>query len=152
MVGCPEKVNKWNCTVIYYILNHFPSTCVSAFVEILQSLQCKIFQYTFLRRYLMKLWYFFSLWKIQQPTWLQPDHKELRPSEMRLWDPCIMKLKNALWCMVYCFENHLLGYLLNSKRIKIALNIYILLIKLLKPWSKLKSTKYCVIQVLRTAI
>ena len=40
-------------------------------------------------------------------------------------NPCIMKLKNAFWCMVYCFENHLLGYLLNSKCIKIALNIYI---------------------------
>ena len=34
--------------------------------------------------------------------------------------------------MVYCFENHLLGYLLNSKCIKIALNIYILLIQAFK--------------------
>ena len=36
--------------------------------------------------------------------------------------------------MVYCFENHQIGYLLNSKRIKIALNIYIyiLLIQALK--------------------
>ena len=51
---------------------------------------------------------------------------------MKLWDPCFMKLKNVLWCMVYCFENHLLGYLLNSKRIKIALNIYILLIRAFK--------------------
>ena len=51
---------------------------------------------------------------------------------MRLWDPCFMKLKDALWCMVYCFEIHLLGYLLNSKCIKIALNIYILLIRAFK--------------------
>ena len=43
-----------------------------------------------------------------------------------------MKLKNALWCMVYCFENHLLGYILNSKRIKIALYIYISLIQAFK--------------------
>ena len=30
------------------------STCVSAFVEILQSLHCKIFKYTFLGQYQMK--------------------------------------------------------------------------------------------------
>ena len=44
-----------NC---YKIINATPSklgnTGVSAFVEILQSLQCKIFQYTFLRQYPMK--------------------------------------------------------------------------------------------------
>ena len=34
--------------------------------------------------------------------------------------------------MVYCFENHLLGYILNSKRIKIAFYIYILLIQAFK--------------------
>ena len=34
--------------------------------------------------------------------------------------------------MVYCFENHLLGYILNSKRIKIALYIYISLIQAFK--------------------
>ena len=43
-----------------------------------------------------------------------------------------MKLKKALWCMEYCFENHLLGYLLNSKVIEIALNIYLLLIQAFK--------------------
>ena len=34
-------------------------TCVSTFVEIHQSLQCKIFQYTFLRQYPMKFQDFF---------------------------------------------------------------------------------------------
>ena len=34
--------------------------------------------------------------------------------------------------MVYCFENHLLGYILNSKQIKIALYIYISLIQAFK--------------------
>ena len=34
--------------------------------------------------------------------------------------------------MVYCFENHLLGYLLNFKLIKVALNIYLLLIQAFK--------------------
>ena len=34
--------------------------------------------------------------------------------------------------MVYCFENHLLGYLLNSKRINITFNIYILLLQAFK--------------------
>ena len=58
-------------------------TCVSAFVEILQSLQCKIFQYTFLGQYPMKFWDSFSLCKNQQPAWLQLDHKKFRPSEVR---------------------------------------------------------------------
>ena len=34
--------------------------------------------------------------------------------------------------MVYCFENHLLGYLLNSKRINTTFNIYILLLQAFK--------------------
>ena len=34
--------------------------------------------------------------------------------------------------MVYRFENHLLGYLLNSKRINITFNIYILLLQAFK--------------------
>ena len=34
--------------------------------------------------------------------------------------------------MVYCFENHLLGYLLNSKCINITFNIYILLLQAFK--------------------
>ena len=113
-------------------LDIWKSTCVSAFREILQSLQCKIFQYTFLRQYRMKIWDFFSLCKIPQLAWLYLDRIKLRPSEVRFWDPCIMKLENAFWCMVYCFENHLLGYLLNSKRINITFNIYILLIQVFK--------------------
>ena len=80
----------------------------------------------------MNFWDFFSLFKIQHPAWLPLDHKKLKPSDMRLWDPCIMKLKNALWCVVYCFENHILGYLLNFRRIQIALNVYILLTKAFK--------------------
>ena len=45
-------------------------TCVSAFVEILQSLQCKIFQYSFLRQYPMKAQDVFPLCQIQQLAWL----------------------------------------------------------------------------------
>ena len=42
----------------------------------------------------MKLQDFFSLCQIQQPAWLQLDHRKLGPSEMRLMsDPCIIKLK-----------------------------------------------------------
>ena len=40
------------------------STCVSALREIHQSLQCKIFQYTFLRQYVMKFQHFLLLVKI----------------------------------------------------------------------------------------
>ena len=69
-------------------------TCVNAFVEILQSLQCKIFQYSFLGQYPMKFQDFFFLCQIEQPAWLQLDHRKLRPSEMRLLsEPCIIKLK-----------------------------------------------------------
>ena len=83
-------------------------TCVSAFVEILQSLQCKIFQYTFLGQYPMKFQDFFSLCQIRQPAWLQLDHRKLGPSEMRLLpDPCIIKQKKekkTLSCVICCFE------------------------------------------------
>ena len=127
--ACGEKIchvekffHVTDCHVEKFLrMTDFSTTCVSAFVEILQSLQCKIFQYTFLRKYLMKFWDFFSLFKIQHPAWLPLDHKKLKPSDVRLWDPCIMKLKNALWSVVYCFENHLSGYLLNFNRIKISL-------------------------------
>ena len=43
--------------------------------------------------------------------------------------------------MVYCFENHLLGYLLNSKRINIALTIYILLLQAFKTLVQVKIDK-----------
>ena len=77
--------------------------------EILQSLQCKIFQYTFLGKYPMKFQNFFSLCQIQQLAWLRPNHRQLGPSEMRLLsDPCLLKLKmkkkNTLSCRIHCFE------------------------------------------------
>ena len=43
--------------------------------------------------------------------------------------------------MVYCFENHLLGYLLSSKRINIALTIYILLLQAFKTFVQVKIDK-----------
>ena len=96
-----------------------PITCVSAFLEIHQSLQCKIFQYTFFGQYPIKFWDFLSLCKIKQPAWLQLDHKKLRPSEMRFSDdPYMMKLKNALSCEIYSFEKLWLANLWNSKPIK----------------------------------
>ena len=75
-------------------MNEYRSTRVSAFVEILQSLQCKIFQYSFLGQYPMKFQDFFFLCQIEQPAWLQLDHRKLGPSKMRLLsEPCIIKLK-----------------------------------------------------------
>ena len=69
-------------------------TCVSAFIEILLSLQCKIFQYTFLEQYPMKFQDFFFLCQIEWPAWLKHDHRKLGPSKMRLLsEPCIIKLK-----------------------------------------------------------
>ena len=73
--------NIWSLLSSYKWLG----TCVSAFVEILQSLQCKIFQYTFLGQYPMKSWDFFFLCKIQQPAWLQLSHRKLGPPGMRLF-------------------------------------------------------------------
>ena len=37
-----------------HIMVALPTTCVSAFVEILQSLQCKILQYSFLGQYISR--------------------------------------------------------------------------------------------------
>ena len=80
-------------------LQRLQSTCVSVFVEILHSLQCKIFKYTFLGQYTMKCWDFFSLSKIQQPAWLQLDHRKLGPSEMRLFWPLYHKTeKHSFKC------------------------------------------------------
>ena len=104
-------------------------TRVSGFVEILQSLQCKIFQYSFLGQYPMKFQDFFFLCQIEQPAWLQLDHRKLGPSEMRLLsEPCIIKLKkkkNSLLCVICCFEKNFIGYLQNIVCIKIAFNIYL---------------------------
>ena len=80
-------------TELYCSELNLQSTCVSAFVEIHQSWQCKIFQYTFLRQYPNTFWYFLSLCKIQQSALRQLDYKKLGPSEMRFSDPYVMKLK-----------------------------------------------------------
>ena len=85
--------------------NNFPARCnltgtrVSAFREILQSLQCKIVQYTFLGQYLIKLQDFFSQCKIPHPAWLQLDHNKLGLSGMRLFSPQYHKTEKTLFQM-----------------------------------------------------
>ena len=81
--------------------NNLPIQCtrVSAFREILQSLQCKIVQYTFLGQYVIKLWDFFSQCKIPHPAWLQLDHNKLGLSGMRLCRPHYHKIKKTLFQM-----------------------------------------------------
>ena len=74
------SVDLKGCKTIY-----LSNTCVSAFVEISQSLHCKIFKYTFLEQYPMKSWNFFFLCKIQEPAWLQLSHRKLGPPGMRLF-------------------------------------------------------------------
>ena len=75
------------------------ATRVSAFHEILQSLQCKIVQYTFLGQYLIKLRDFFSQCKIPHPAWLQLDHNKLGPLGMRLFRPLYYKTeKHSFKC------------------------------------------------------
>ena len=84
---------EWQRTTLamFHPNDPFPFTCVSAFVEILQSIQCKIFKYTFLRQYPMKSWDFFFICKIQQPAWLQLSHRKLGPSEMGFLKPLYLK-------------------------------------------------------------
>ena len=48
------------------------------FVKSFRTCNCKIFQYTFLSKYLMEFQDFFSLCKIHQPAWL---HKDVSTSE-----------------------------------------------------------------------
>ena len=77
------------------------TTRVSAFREILQSLQCKIVQYTFLGQYLIKLQDFFSQCKIPHPAWIQLHHNKLGLSGMRLFRPLYHKTEKTLfqmWC------------------------------------------------------
>ena len=76
-------------------------TRVSAFCEILHSLQCKIVQYTFLGQYPIKLKDFFSQSKIPHPAWLQLDHKKLGLPWMRLFRPLYYKTEKTLFQMWY---------------------------------------------------
>ena len=76
-----------------------PTTPVSAFREILQSLQYKIVQYTFLGQYLIKLQDLFSQCKILHPAWLQLDHNKLGLSGMRLFRPLYHKTEKTLFQM-----------------------------------------------------
>ena len=83
------------------ILIIWQSTRVSAFREILPSLQCKIVQYTFLGQYLIKLRDFFSQCKIPHPAWLQLNHNNLGPSWIRLFRPLYYKTEKTLFQMWY---------------------------------------------------
>ena len=56
-----------------------------------QSINQSIFQYTFFGQYPMKFQDFFSLCQVQQPAWLQLEHRKLGPSEMGFSDLCIKK-------------------------------------------------------------
>lgn len=142
--------------LLFMILIHkeaiYINTCVSALREIHQSLQCKIFPYTFFRQYPMKFWDCFSLCKIQEPAWLQLDHKKFKLSEVRCSGPYIMKLKNTLSCEIYFFEKYWRGYLLNLKPIKMDKKSNTCIYKLLKPLPKVKPTKFYMNQLLRVAI
>ena len=70
---------------------------VSAFREILQSLQCKIVQYSFLGHYLIKLQDFFSQCKIPHPAWIQLHQNQLGLLGMRLFRPLYHKTKKTLF-------------------------------------------------------
>ena len=71
------------------------------------------------------------------------------------WDfltPISWNWKNTLSCEIYFFEKHWLEYLLNLKPIKMDKKFNTCIYKLLKPLSKVISTKCYMKHVLRTAI
>ena len=68
-------------------MSNYWHTCVSSVIEIPLSLQCKIVQYKFLWQYHVKFQDLFSLCQVQQPAWLQLDHRKLGPSKMRFFRP-----------------------------------------------------------------
>ena len=78
-----------------------PITCVSALREIHQSLQCKIFQYTFHRQYPMKFQDFFLLCNIYQLVWLQLDYRQLGLWETRLLRPLCHKTEKTRFHVLY---------------------------------------------------
>ena len=85
-----EKLPKnflWSCIRV--------GTCVSAFREIHQSLQCEIFQYTFLRKYPMKFQDFLLPCKIYQLVWRQLDYRKLGLWETRLLRPLCHKTEKT---------------------------------------------------------
>ena len=128
-----EKIGRWNVMpvamlVFRQIPKNKPCNCdkiryregtqqlftrFSAFVEILQSLQCKIFQYTFLWHYPLKFQDFFSLCQIQQQARLQLDHRKLGPSEMGLLWPKYHKTQKCDFMCDILLWKSFLGYLLN---------------------------------------
>ena len=58
----------------------------------------------------MKFWDSFSLCKIQEPAWLQLDHKKFKPSEVRCSGPYIKKLKK------HALVSHVLVHFLKSTK------------------------------------
>ena len=75
--------------------------CVSALREIQQSLQCKIFQYTFLRQYPKQIQDFFLLCNIYQLVWLQLDYRQLGLWETRLLRPLGHKTEKTRFHVLY---------------------------------------------------
>ena len=89
----------------FHLLGESTTTYVNSVIEIPLSLQCKIVQYKFLWQYPMKFQDFFSLCQVQQPAWLQLDHKKLGPSEMRFFRTlCHKTEKHARLCDIMLWK------------------------------------------------
>ena len=67
----------------------------------------------------MKFLDFFFQCKIPHPTWLQLDHRNLGPSEIRLFRPMIIKLKTHAFKYDITLCKTLIGCLWNVKSVKI---------------------------------
>ena len=88
-----------------YWESNFHITCVNSVIEISLIQQCKIFQYKYLWQYSMNFWDFFSLDHIQQPAWLQLDHRKLGPSRMWLLRPLYHKTeKHSFKCDILLWK------------------------------------------------
>ena len=122
----------------HFILNFLNSssifcTCVNSVIEIPLSLQCKTVQYKFLWQYLMKFQEFFSLCQVQQPAWLQLDHKKLGPSEMRFFRTlCHKTEKHARVCDIMLWKT-LIRVSMNFYIYQEWVKIYLIIYQFLKP-------------------
>ena len=125
---------KWWWPLLFWWEACMIDTCVSALREIHLSLQCKIFQYTFLRQYPMKFQDFLLPCKIYQLVWRQLDYRKLGLWETRLLRPmCHKNWKNSLSCVIHWFEKDVLVNILNFIHIKIDKKVVISIYKLLQP-------------------
>ena len=129
-----NPMQAWSKESQEYKIDFTATTCVNSVIEIPLSLQCKIVQYKFLWQYPMKFQDFFSLCQVQQPAWLQLDHKKLGPSEMRFFRTlCHKTEKHARVCDIMLWKT-LIRVSMNFYIYQEWVKIYLIIYQFLKPF------------------